>query len=407
MAWVEKQDNGKFVGRWREGATASGNPRKPRTKPYDLKRDAREDAQEQEVKARRRAAKTAGTLSARTSWGDWWEILGRTFHSDTGMVEGYILKHYLMPQWGDVALNRIEKKNVQRWVNDLTAGDVEGWKHDRLPEPSYVERIYSVFSSTVTAAVKAEVLEASPCVGIKLPKRRKKPRAYMPVEDAPKLKLRDDYRDAVDFALETGLRPSELCGLHIRWVDKRTGWLYVVDSFAERSRLIRPPKDEDARKVPLSAKALEIVERRMEGRSVTGGCGLPHADGKACDSALVFLTARGRVMRPKGLYDAMTLAAKNANLPQRGGYTLRRGWGTRISEHLSPWEIARYFGHETLEQSADYIQETSAARARMLAALGETTPLTAVTGQDGADDGADIHQETPGDTGSHGHGKAG
>lgn len=386
MAWVERLPSGKFRGGWRDSTG-----RKRYTDPHALKRDAREEAQEQEVKARRQAAKSAGKLSARISWGEWWDTLSETrvFESDNDRTEYYIVKDYLLPQWGDIPLNRIEQPDVQRWVNALVAGNVPGWKHDRLPEPSYAQRIYQVFSASISRALADGVLTTSPCVGVKLPKRRRKPKAYMPVGDAAKLELRPDYRDAVDFGLETGLRPGEICGLHESRIDFDTGWLYVVEAFVERKRVIRPcPKDKDARKVPLTGKAMDIVRRRLD-REGPAGCGLPHTDSSKCQSPLVFLTERGKVMRPKGLYDAMTLAAGNAKLPARGGYTLRRGWGTRLAESLSPFEIARYFGHETLEQANEYVQETPAARARLLVALGEQTPLQAVRGAHGAANGAD------------------
>lgn len=395
MAWVEKLASGKWRGGYRDAAG-----KKRYTPPHALKRGAREAAQEQEVKARRQAAATAGTLSARTTWGDWWDSEDRVFESDTDRTEAYIVDRYLRPRWGEIPLNRIEQPDVQVWINAITAGQDAGWEHDRLPEASYVQRIYQVFSASISRAIAAKVLTSSPCVGVKLPKRRKKQKPYMPVADAPKLQLRVDYRDAVDFVLETGLRPGELCGLHEAAVDYSTGWLYVVHAFVERRRIIRPPKDEDARRVPLSSKALEIIERRMAGREDTT-CGLPHTDGRSCTSPLVFRTTRGAVMRPKGLYAAMTLAARNAGLPERGGYTLRRGWGTRLAETLSPFELARYFGHADLAQTSEYVQETPAARARMLAALGEAPPLQAV-GQPGAAPGADLARKTSEDLGREG-----
>jgi hypothetical protein len=68
------------------------------------------------------------------------------------------------------------------------------------------------------------------------------------------------------------------------------------------SAMIRPyPKDGDTRSVPLSSKAIEILKRRIEGRDLKSGCGVPHTDGATCTSHLVFRNADGGVAncRPK------------------------------------------------------------------------------------------------------------
>lgn len=392
MAWTEPLDSGRYRGGYRR----PGNPKKLYVNgTFALKRDAKEAAQEEEVKARREAARSTGKLPARITWGEWWDLIkeGRASKpTDTAVRERKLVRRYLMPQWGEVPLNRIEQPLVQQWVNALTAGNVDGWtKKDRPPSPGYVRSVYGLFAATIGQAVP-RVLTTSPCTGIKLPRVRKKPKPYMPVADAEKLtfKRRQDYRDAVDFELETGLRPNELCGLHADRIDW-AGWLDVVEVFVERRGVIRPePKDKDARRVPLTSRALEILRRRLGDRDLGDGCGVPHSDGAQCRSPLVFLTDRGRVMRPKGLHNAMATAARNAKLPMRGGYTLRRGYATRaIDGGADPFTVKRIMGHADLEELEGYVQETPEARAKLLAALGETPPLKVVE-QPGTPSGTDV-----------------
>jgi len=408
MAWPERLKSGK----WRYGYRKPGSPRKYYTQPYDLKRDAKEDAEEQEVKARRQAALSKGKLSARISWGDWWDLIAptRDFVSALPRIEAYTVERYLRPVWGETALNRIEQRDVQNWVNSLVAGTAPGWDHPgRQPKPKYVRNIYKILKVSISRAVAEGVLTASPCAGVKIRKAGRRPLPYLPVDDAETLKLRGDYRDAVDFGMETGLRPGELCGMHAERIDWRTGWMYVaevyvqgVDGFEGR-RVIRPqPKDEDVRKVPLSAKALEILERRLADRDLRSGCGVPHSDGHKCASVLVFLTDRRKPMTPSGIRGAMKRAAKRAELPERGGYALRRGFATRVSPHLSAPELALIMGHADLNQLRPYVQETPEARARALAALGERQELRAVedVGQIGAPSGAEVDRSTPDETGT-------
>lgn len=401
MAWTEKQPGGGYVGRWRDSAG-----RKHRTEVYDRKTDAREAAQEEEVKARRQAARKKGKLSARTPWGQWWDLLAakRDFDSDTADAEASIVEHYLKPKWGETPLNEIERANVQAWADSLSAGTCEQWTHARRPQPSYVRRIVGVFAMSVNAAVNEEILTASPCTKLKLPRITRKSKPWMPMDDAEELtgdkgQLRDDYADAVDLDMELGLRPGELCGLHIHRINRKRRVITIAETLVQRKMVIRPiPKDRDIREVPITDRAMEIIDRHLESRELNG-CGLEHTDGSACESDVLIRTKWGRIMRPDSLRKAMHGAAERAKLPKRGGYALRRGMITRaIDGGADIFTVQRITGHADLDELAGYVQDSPAARARLLAALGQAQPLQAVTGHDGAEDGADSDSEALPDT---------
>lgn len=377
MAWVEKLPSGKWRGGYR-------NPegRKRYTDPRDRKTDAREAAAEEEVKARRQAAAQTGTLSARTTWGDWWDTISpdRTFEeSDTARTERYIVEKYLRPQWGEMPLNRISNKDIKRWVDSGALKTRPGMS------AAYARRIYGVFSASIKRALDDEVLNASPCVGIRLPTVRRRAKAFMTDEhlDAYRSKLRDDYRAVLAFGLETGLRPGELCGLHVNRVNLDTGWLDVVEVFVDKQKVIRPfPKDKDTRKVPLTSAAVEILRRALDGRDLRKGCGVPHTDGATCRSELAFRTVEGRPMTPNRLYQNVTRAAKLTGADVRSPYTARRGFGTWAAQNLDAYTLQQIMGHSTMEETEGYVQLTEAARGRLLAARGEVPGLTVVRGAD-------------------------
>jgi integrase len=392
MAWVEKLPSGRYRGGWRDP-----NGRKhyisDSGRGYERMKDAKEAAQEEEVKARRRAAKESQRLSPSITWGEWWDLIGEEKTTDgptdTARVVRNIVRAQLRPKWGDVPLNEITYQRVKKWA---TIGEL---KVRKGMSPEYVHRIFGIFSWSFQQALDEGVLDASPCAGVKLPKRPKKARPYIAVSDSPKIgeHLRGDYRDAVDFDLETGLRPGEICGLHADRLDLDTGWMTVAEVFVTRARVIRAyPKDDDMREVPLSAKAIEIIRRRLAGRDLNAGCGVPHADGATCTSALVFLTDRARPMSPKTLSEHIKNASHKAGLPRKTAYAGRRGWATRVAQGgLDPYDMADVLGHEDLKQlKKSYVQKTPAARGRVLAALGERPQLTVVEGDGarGADRGA-------------------
>jgi integrase len=394
MAWAEKMSSGRFRGGYRDPdgrklyVTDGG-------RGYERKKDAKAVAQECEVRARRRAAVDEDRLLASITWGEWWDMIAdaKTTDSDTDtarVVRG-IVRAQLRPKWGTVPLNKIRHKLVKKWVEE------EELKVRPRMSAEYVHRIFGLFNWSIKRAVDAEVLDASPCAGIKLPKRPDKSRAYISVPRAAKMGkfLREDYRDAVAFMLETGLRPGELCGLHADRVDFDTGWLEVVEVFVTGRRLIKPcPKDHDVRKVALSSKAVEIIRRRLGDRDLAAGCGQTHSDDTACHSPLVFLTVRGRVMSPKTLSAHITNASTKAKVTRQTAYAGRRGWFTRLAEGgLDPFAMAAQGGHSDVKQTTKYVQVTAATRARTLAALGETPQLTVIEGQRGATRGADLAVE--------------
>lgn len=399
MAWTEKLPSGKFRGCWRDSAG-----RKRHIGPYARKTDAKDAAQEAEVRGRRQAAASAGTLTAKIPWGEWWETATpRRDASDAARIERSIVKVYLLPQWGDVPLNKISRPMVKQWVSTLTPGK----------SPAYVRRIYAVFAASMARAVDAGVLTASPCVRINnLPKIPKRAKAHVTEKGLAALLATDEngkpkylpvpaHRVLVAVALETGLRPGELCGLHVDKVDLDGGWITVSEVLIhiDRSVAVRGyPKDKDARLVPLTAKAVDILREHLDGRALADRCGLPHI-GSRCRSDLVFRNQRRGCIQPQTLTVALWRAAKAAGMSGATAYAFRRGFATRAAEGgLDPFALKEIMGHATMDQTNEYVQQTSTTRARLCAALGDQPGLRMVHGARGAGHGADPDLQTPSDT---------
>lgn len=372
MAWPERMSSGRWRGVYRD---ANSPPRRHTVVGEDGlgfagKREAKAAATEEEVKAKRRASRRAP--AATMTWGEWWDriVEDRDFPaSDNAKTEASLVKNHIRPRWGDEPLGSIAQADVQKWVNSPS-----GLKVRRGMAASSVRRIYGLFATTIHLAVDEGVLDASPCIGITLPR--------VPVRTLPTLKVgdseqleREDYRDAVDFMIETFLRPSEVCGLHVHLVgDPRPGWLRVKHVYVPRRNIIRPwPKDEDERYVPMTPKAMEIAERRMHGRELTGGCGVRHYGSEQCRTALVFLTEHNRPMRPGTL--ASYLAARGLASPYGG----RRGGITRaLDGGANPTDVSFMAGHASVGQTQGYWQASEAVRDRIIAAAGQHEGLSAV-----------------------------
>lgn len=378
MAWTERLPSGKWRGCWRDPDGRKLYTRRPAfpEHPYARKRDALEAAQEAEVRARRKAAASAGMVSASITFGEWWETAApKKTDSQTAKNAQYIADGYLIKKWGDTPLNQIKQRDAKAWVADLLG---------RGLEVSYVHRIWAEFRRAVNLAMDTDppILEASPVAGVKLPSIRRKPKSFVDEDYLAKVRplLPKHYRAITDVGLECGLRPGELCGLHADMVDLDAGWVTVAAVYVSRVHVIRAwPKDKDSRRVPLTEKAVGIIREQLAGRGLAAGCGIPHADGKACRGALVFVNAKGGGLTPDLWRKALTRASDRLKVKARTPYATRRGFATRAARGgIDAFELAAVMGHADVKQTREYVQESPAARDRLRVALGDGPRLAVV-----------------------------
>ena len=392
MAWAEKMSSGRWRGRYRDQA---GNVQTviDGDVGFTLKSEAKEAAEDAASQGRRRAAVDAGRQSARIPWGQLQQLFAekrRKGDTETANTERYIIDQYVYPRWGDVPLNEISRRRIQAWVtNDIKPGK----------KPSYVHRIYQVFAAPIGWAVEEEILELSPCTRIDLPPipdDEQKP--YFDDEYLALLTphLNEKLLRAVQFQYETALRPGELGGLHIHRIDRRVRLLYVADVYVSRLKLIRPTtKNGKIESIPLTTRALEILDEVLDGRDARRGCGLPHSDGARCKSDVVFRTVRDVPLNPRNYYMLLTTAAENAGVDLRSPYAGRRGTSTRLAEAgVSSFDIAAMMRHHH-SQTPRYVQKGQGFGDRIRAGLGDGPQLTVIEGGGarGAARGADPEKQ--------------
>lgn len=396
MAWAEQLESGKWRGGWwNPDRTKSYTTKRTHPEhPYPTKKAALDVAKEEEVTAARKASISKGKASASIKWGDFWDSTRVTrADTETARNEDHIVEKYLRPKWGEVDLNQIYQRDVKPWALGLLVGR----------EVSYARKIYGVFRASINRAVELEILDASPCVGVKLPKPG---RTSKPVkEQAPLERLRpflkQCYQDLLDFGYEVGLRPGEMFGLHADAIDRATGWLTVNKTLVSRRGIIRhTPKDEESRDVPLTEKALEILDRALAGRNAKTGCGLVHYHrerpvAKPCRNALVFVNEDGNQITGWAYWRALNRACVQAKVTRVKPYDSRHWYITRALEGgLDIATVAYLVGHSDVKQTQDYVFRTAAVRDRVRAALGGRPGLAVVPGG-GEGDGSDIPLALP------------
>jgi integrase len=366
MAWTTKNTKGEFRALYRDpaGKALTVKDSNGDTVYYPGKRAAMAAGRDAESTARRKAPQRT-TTGGDIPWGDWWDQIGGNRHktSDGDANEKIVVEKHIRPTWGTTPLNRITNHDIKEWIKELAL------KHS----PKYVEYIYYILKVSLDLAVdeKYGVLDATPCTAkMGLPKIVKKAMPYITDADIELYRvhgLRKDYLAVLEFAYQSGMRPSEVCGLHTEAINWDTGWCYVANSLVPGMMAIRPfTKNGGTRPAPLIDQALKLVVAALDGRELRNGCGLEHLDGKPCADDLIFRTVRGAPITPRNLAQAMRNVAKKGGFKGKSPYAARRGAATAAIVGGAPQlDVEKGLGHANLDETRGYHQMTPEVRNRL------------------------------------------
>jgi integrase len=200
-------------------------------------------------------------------------------------TDASIIASVLEAAFGDRPLGKVTTLDVRRHVASWSAAGLA---------PRTVRRRYATLSAIMRAAVEAELIGRSPCVGIKLPAvERAAARVVTPVE-LERLAgcLSEPYRPMPYLGAVLGLRISEVLGLRVGRLDllSRAPTLSITETVGEaRGRLfVKGPKSAAGRRVlPLSEPLVAMLAEHLRQRGLTAANG----------DALVFVAAKGGPVR--------------------------------------------------------------------------------------------------------------
>jgi integrase len=153
------------------------------------------------------------------------------------------------------------------------------------------------------------------------------------------------YSDAVLLLVETGMRFGELAGLHWQRVDLRRKQLDVIESWSRAGNCMKPyPKSRKRRSVPLSDRALEILESLPR---LLGQCGQRHEGTVRCTSTLVLPSPEGLPLDSHNMRERHWMPAlKLAGLEHARQHDLRHTYASWLAQAGVPLgDIAEALGH--------------------------------------------------------------
>jgi integrase len=211
------------------------------------------------------------------------------------------------------------------------ADDIARWRASLTDSSRY--RLTLALRQALGAAVRWRYMTRNPAVDAG---RNPEPRSeellpFTPAEiDALDFELGPAYGPLVVFAAETGLRTNEWAALERRDLDRSGRAVLVQRRYSDGTLTPYPKTEGSRRRVPLSARALDALDR------------LP----PRLDTALVFPAPRGGHIgldgwRTRHWYPAL----EAAGIEQRGPYQLRHTFATEaLAAGISIFELARLMG---------------------------------------------------------------
>ncbi len=389
MAWIKTLPSGKYQALYRDGL---GRERSAGTFTHKRKATAAGNAAESDA----RSMGWKDPEAARHTWGEWfpswWKA--RAVDATTVTNELSLIEKHIRPKWENTPLTSITRQDAREWIADLVKTerrlsvadtkrrakaleeDPDAHLERRYLSAASVHRIVQLWSSSLTAAVDAEILPANPAYRLKLPRRPQAGERYLTGQEYAAVMAELEHprdRAIVGLLVGTGLRWGEAMGLHRHRVDYERGWIRVVETWSTDGQLMKHlPKGKRVRDVPLPGwvadllRALEVVE--------AGSCGHVHEAGR-CRSGMVLHAPGAMTDLDNWRKRVWGPAVNDAGLDHVRPHDLRHTYASWLIQKGIPLEeVGRLLGHTSPVTTKRYAHLADTPVEQILAALDSHAP---------------------------------
>lgn len=169
---------------------------------------------------------------------------------------------HVAPKWGGYPVGTIRHSDIRAWVAEM-AGTLG---------PTTVIRAHGVLAGILDVALRDRRLSENPARGIRLPKKRPKPRFYLSHGQVKRLAETSIYPELIYFLAYTGLRWGEATGLRTRDVNLQRRMVTVYENavIVNGTVHVGSPKNHRSRSVPYPAFLDSIVRAQFLGKTTDG-----------------------------------------------------------------------------------------------------------------------------------------
>jgi integrase len=175
-------------------------------------------------------------------------------------LEG-VMRHQVLPHFGQVSLNKITNGAIRRWVTELLDSGLSA---------ATVRKAVFALRQCLEAAVADDRLSHNPALQIPLPSERQKPPRYLCRTEVERLAeaMPARYRALVLVGAYAGLRWGEAVGLRRQDIDLQRSRIRVTHTAVELRGLItldNPPKTtRSVRSVPVARSVMLRIGEHLE-----------------------------------------------------------------------------------------------------------------------------------------------
>ncbi|MCL2782765.1 MAG: site-specific integrase [Propionibacteriaceae bacterium] len=191
-------------------------------------------------------------------WADTWIASKTSLAATTRARYEDIVRAYIKPRWGNLALSKVTHEDIQAWVAGLDLA------------PASVRKVHRVLSLMLGYAVKSGRLAKNPAKGIDLPHVQSKEKRFLTHAQVEVFarEVGPNWSLVVRFLAYTGLRFGELAALRWRNMDllRRRAIINQSVSPVNGKMVFSDTKGHGRREVPIQKFLIADLTMLMEGK---------------------------------------------------------------------------------------------------------------------------------------------
>lgn len=296
-------------------------------------------------------------LSVRQWLEQWLETVRAEVSPKTHERYGEIVRNFLIPAFGNVALTKLVPAQIQAAYNTWAAGGRRDGKPGGL-SPQTRRHIHRILRTALSRAVEQQVLARNPADVFKkrLPKVERPALLTLTADQSARLLEAIAHSRVywpVLLALSTGMRRGEI--LAVRWknVDLERGTLRVMESLEQTKAGLRfkAPKSGRHRAITLPAYAIEEL-RRLKRQQAEGLLALGV---RQTGDTLLCSRSDGEPHSPLSLtYEFARFMGRLKDLPRVRFHDLRHSHATQLlASGVHPKIASERLGHASVGITLD------------------------------------------------------
>jgi len=278
--------------------------------------------------------------------------------SDQTYINDYrLFKNHIRPKLGHLMLSELNRVIIQNFIDGI-----------ENKAPTTVKAILNCLATCLNYAITGlDILPKNPCKGVKHPKLIDKNKPVFTEIEIKKLSYYCSLKpDLYIFlvSLYTGLRPSELLGIHWGDIDFDNNRINLSGTVGPKIIDLKTMKKIDVYregqfKTPKSKRSPIVEDKILNLISK-----LPRRK----DNEPVFLTKKGKPYNYSRLMTQYENALKELGIPYKIPYTTRYSFATLLAKKGVPVrDISDLLGHEKIDMSlVNYVQGASDTKVKAI-----------------------------------------